>query len=73
MSVDHLHQGPTSVTSACLVSHHHTQACDMSVDHVHKWTLVYVLKEALRQGGLAVPGTKVKKEYLHHVFIRSMK
>ena len=61
MSVDHLHQGPTSVTSACLVSHHHTQACDMSVDHVHKWTLVYVLKEALRQGGLAVPGTKVKK------------
>jgi len=48
--------------SLCLVSHHHTpQGCDMSVDHVHKWTLVYVLEEALRQEGLVVPGTKVKK------------
>ena len=35
----------------------------MSVDHVHKWTLVYVLEEALRQEGLVVPGTKVKKNY----------
>ena len=45
----------------------------MSVDHVYKWTLVYVLMEALRQGGIAVPETKVKKEYLHHVFTRIMK
>jgi hypothetical protein len=39
MSVDLVLPGPTSVTSSYIVSHHHTPACDMSVDHWHKWTL----------------------------------